>query len=233
MLSPLLSPLLSPRARNLDEADSALSNSPLSPRAAQNEPGRSEDSLSPLLRCSCPLQPSRRTPGKKRPYTTPLYQPSRRAQRLSLQSTKAILHFCPARSRLADGANSVRFFASTTRLLAGQKSAYKPVLKCLQFLCGCSKIASASPILGNFRQTPDVSGPLPSFQAASKKPCKMQFQNCIFKHSWFFVKFRQRLNLNTGEILRRGGPLNLPDLEILRVSSNAGFRDLRASSNAG
>ena len=109
---------------------------------------------------------------------------------LSPQSTKAILHFCRWRSRLTDGAISVRFFAPTTRLLAGQKSAYKPVLKCLQFLCGCSKIASASPILGNFRQTPCVSGPLPSFQAASKKPCKRRFQNCIFKRFCFFEKFR-------------------------------------------
>jgi len=44
----------------------------------------------------------------------------------------------------------------------------------------------------------------------------MQFQNCIFKRFWVFGDFRS--------------PAGFHDFEILRVSSNAGFRDLRVSS---
>ena len=83
-------------------------------------------------------------------------------------------------------------------------------LKCLQFLCECSKIALSSPFWGKFRVTPDVSGLLPAFQAASQKPCKRQFEKCIFKHSCFF------------EYLHHS--LNSVNLGVLRGCSKASFR---------
>ena len=145
---------------------------------------------------------------------------------LSLQSTKAILHFCRGRSRLTDGAISVRFFASTTRLLAGQKSAYKPVLKCFQFLCGCSKIASASPLLGAFANLRMSAALSLHFKRPPKKrandDCKTAFLSVFV-----FLEISTRGSFESvgAASVRSDGTCS-----TLFSSSNASFRDCSTDS---